>query len=186
MNNKQSYMLGVLSCAITVVIYMENFYNTTIIEKPTYIEVNIPTSKPDFNQEVKDINSSLNKSKLKHLLVYTWGLCEEYRVPYDIVKAVIQTESSWQHKAVSTSNAIGLMQIKPSTSMSEFKTPGSDLYDPYVNITVGIKYLSRLHDRFGDWNTALTAYSHGPTVTKTYSHNYINTNFYVSRVISKL
>ena len=68
------------------------------------------------------------------------------------------------------------MQIKPSTAKSEFKTPGWDLFDPYVNITVGVKYLRQLHDRFGDWNTALTGYSHGPTITDTYSKSYINSN----------
>ena len=76
------------------------------------------------------------------------------------------------------------MQVKPSTAMSEFQTPESELYDPYVNVTVGIKYLSELHERFGDWNTVLTAYSHGPTITDTYSQNYVNNNFYVKRVFA--
>ena len=74
------------------------------------------------------------------------------------------------------------MQVKPSTSMSEFDTPGSELYDPYVNVTIGIKYLARLHERFRDWNTTLTAYSHGPTATVAYTKEYINTNFYVQKV----
>ena len=119
-------------------------------------------------------------------MIYIWGLCGQYSVPYDIVKAVIETESSWDHKAVSTSGAIGLMQVLPNTSMMEFNTPGSALYDPYVNVTVGIKYLSKLKDRFGDWNKVLTAYSHGPTITETYSENYVNNNFYVKRVEGNL
>ena len=44
------------------------------------------------------------------------------------------------------------MQILPSTAMDEFKTPKSDLYDPYVNVTVGIMYLSELyHNSDNDW-----------------------------------
>jgi len=70
--------------------------------------------------------------------------------------------------------------------MMEFNTPGSALYDPYVNVTVGIKYLSKLKDRFDDWNKVLTAYSHGPTITDTYSENYVNNNFYVKRVKKNL
>ena len=54
--------------------------------------------------------------------------------------------------------------------MSEFKTPEKDLYDPYVNVTVGIKYLSELNEHFDDMESTLTAYSHGPTVTKKYSN----------------
>ena len=184
MDIKQAYIAGLLTSALAVVLYMEFIYEPVKITKPNYVEVELPAIKPDFYDDAVDLKvySTMNPSKIKHLLIYAWGLCEEYRVPYDIVKAVIQTESSWQHKAVSSSGAIGLMQVKPSTSMSEFDTPGSELYDPYVNVTIGIKYLARLHERFRDWNTTLTAYSHGPTATVAYTKEYINTNFYVQKV----
>ena len=186
MIHKQSYLLGVVTTAAAVMFYMELIHEPTCVEKNTYVEVSVPHKKPDFTSDAMSLNniSTLNESKLMHLLVYIWGLCGEYKVPYEIVLAVIHTESSWQHKAVSTSGAIGLMQVKPSTAMSEFQTPESELYDPYVNVTVGIKYLSELHERFGDWNTVLTAYSHGPTITDTYSQNYVNNNFYVKRVFA--
>ena len=184
MNTRQSFLAGIVTTAAVVMFYMENIFDSPAVYdvKTKYVEVEIPAKKPNFTDEVMTINSSLNKSKLKHLLIYTYALCEEYKVPYALVKAVITTESSWNHKAVSKSDARGLMQIKPSTSMSEFKTPGGDLFDPYVNITVGIKYLSQLHERFGDWNTTLTAYSHGPTITSSYSSEYIASNFYVKKI----
>ena len=185
MIHKQSYLLGLFTAAAAVMFYMEVIHSPAVIERPKYIEVEIPAIKPDFYDEAVELkHSSLGTSKLRHLLVYTWGLCEEYRVPYDVVKAVIHTESSWKHKAVSKSGAIGLMQVKPSTSFAEFETPGSELYDPYVNITVGVKYLARLHERFKDWNTTLTAYSHGPTATVGFADAYIADNFYVKRVLS--
>ena len=165
MSHKQSYMLGVVTCAAVVMFYMEVFYNPPMIEKNNYVEVNVPSNKPDFQLEAKKVlhfkwKSALNPSKLTHLMIYIWGLCGEYSVPYDIVKAVIETESSWDHKAVSTSGAIGLMQIKPETAYSEFKTLEKDLYDPYVNVTVGIMYLSELYHNSGnDWYYALTGYS---------------------------
>jgi len=184
MNSRQSFLAGMVTTAAVVMFYMENIFETPTVYdvKTKYVEVEIPAKKPNFTEEVKTISSSLNKSKLKHLLVYTFALCEEYQVPYTLVKAVIETESSWNHRAISISDARGLMQVKPSTSTSEFQTPGYDLFDPYVNVTVGIKYLKQLHDRFGDWNSALTAYSHGPTITDTYSSNYINDNFYVKKI----
>ena len=184
MNSRQSFLAGMVTTAAVVMFYMENIFETPTVYdvKTKYVEVEIPAKKPNFVEEVKTISSSLNKSKLKHLLVYTFALCEEYQVPYTLVKAVIETESSWNHRAISISDARGLMQVKPSTSTSEFQTPGYDLFDPYVNVTVGIKYLKQLHDRFGDWNSALTAYSHGPTITDTYSSNYINDNFYVKKI----
>ena len=107
---------------------------------------------------------------------------------YELVKAVIQTESSWDHRAISKSNARGLMQLKPQTALSEFKTPIADLYDPYINITLGVMYLSKLTHHY-DMNTMeklLTAYSHGPTATLKYPYSYVNQNFYVSAVLNKL
>tara|TARA_B100000131_G_scaffold282341_1_gene289489 strand:- start:1053 stop:1631 length:579 start_codon:yes stop_codon:yes gene_type:complete len=186
MNNpKTTFIMGILTAFAAVVFYMENMYEVpikTVVRKIDNL-VEIEKPKPNFSDDAEQINSSLNKSKLKHVLIYIHALCDEYTVPYDLAKSVIMTESSWDHKAVSTSGAIGLMQIKPETAYSEFKTPKEDLYDPYVNVTVGIMYLSDLYHNSGDdWYYALTGYSHGPTATKKYSYAYISDNFYVNRV----
>jgi len=164
--NKLNFLLGVLVTSLSVVIYME----TTEFEMPE-----IPTKTETI---VRMVNV--------HILIYIEALCWEYGVDYEMVKAVIQTESDWNHRAVSTSGAIGLMQVLPSTARSEFDTPKQDLFDPYVNVTVGIKYLSELNERFDDMESTLTAYSHGPTATKKYSPTYVNNNFYVKRVFKNL
>ena len=187
--NKLYYLLGVLTTAVSIMAYMEIIEPGIPIQTKTETVVrmvNVPFAPSDYELQAEQIKSSLNKSKLKHILIYIEALCWEYGVDYEMVKAVIQTESDWNHKAVSTSGAIGLMQVLPSTAMSEFKTPEKDLYDPYVNVTVGIKYLSKLNKHFDDMESTLTAYSHGPTVTKKYSNNYISNNFYVKRVQKNL
>ena len=187
--NKLYYLLGVLTTAVSVMAYVEIIEPDIPIQTKTETVVrmvNVPLTPSDYTAQAKEIKSSLNKSKLKHILIYIEALCWEYGVDYEMVKAVIQTESDWNHKAVSTSGAIGLMQILPSTAMSEFQTPKQDLFDPYVNVTVGIKYLSQLNEHFDDLESTLTAYSHGPTVTKKYSNNYISNNFYVKRVQKNL
>ena len=188
--NKLNFLLGVLVTSLSVVIYMETT-EFEMPEIPTKTEtivrmVNVPFTPSDYTSQAENIKSSLNKSKLKHILIYIEALCWEYGVDYEMVKAVIQTESDWNHRAVSTSGAIGLMQVLPSTARSEFDTPKQDLFDPYVNVTVGIKYLSELNERFDDMESTLTAYSHGPTATKKYSPTYVNNNFYVKRVFKNL
>jgi len=188
--NKLNFLLGVLVTSLSVVIYMETT-EFEMPEIPTKTEtivrmVNVPFNPSDYTSQSEKIKSSLNKSKLKHILIYIEALCWEYGVDYEMVKAVIQTESDWNHRAVSTSGAIGLMQVLPSTARSEFDTPKQDLFDPYVNVTVGIKYLSELNERFDDMESTLTAYSHGPTATKKYSPTYVNNNFYVKRVFKNL
>ena len=188
-NNNQHFLLGVLITSLSVILYKEFTYKPPVLQTKTETIVHMvsdPIIRGNFELESKEIKSSLNKSKLKHLLIYVNALCDEYGVDYEMVKAVIQTESSWNHKAVSTSGAIGLMQILPKTAMSEFKTPKEDLYDPYVNVTVGIKYLAQLNQHFDDMESTLTAYSHGPTVTRKYSSKYIKNNFYVKRVYKNL
>ena len=187
--NKLYYLLGVLTTTLSVVAYMEIVEPDTPIQTKTETVVrmvNVPFTPSDYKLQAEDIKSSLNKSKLKHILIYIEALCWEYGVDYEMVKAVIQTESDWNHKVVSTSGAIGLMQVLPSTARSEFNTPKQDLFDPYVNVTVGIKYLSKLNDRFDDLESTLTAYSHGPTATTKYSPTYVNNNFYVKRVFKNL
>ena len=188
-NNKQHFLLGVLVTSLSVMLYKEITHKPPIVQTKTETIVHMvsdPIIRGNFKLESEEIKSSLNKSKLKHLLIYINALCDEYGVDYEMVKAVIQTESSWNHKAVSTSGAIGLMQVLPSTAWDEFKTPKEDLFDPYVNVTVGIKYLAHLNNHFDDMDATLTAYSHGPTITKKYSANYIKNNFYVKRVYKNL
>ncbi len=189
-SNKLHFLLGVLVTSLSVVIYMETT-KYELPELPTKTEtivrmVDVPFHPSDYTSQAEEIKSSLNKSKLKHILIYIEALCWEYGVDYEMVKAVIQTESSWNHKVVSPSGAIGLMQVLPSTAKSEFDTPKQDLFDPYVNVTVGIKYLSHLNEHFDDLDATLTAYSHGPTITKKYSSKYISNNFYVKRVFENL
>jgi len=186
-DNRTHFLLGMMITCLCVMTYKELTHRPPLVETKTETIVHMvadPLIRGNFEIESNEIKSTLNKSKLKHLLIYVNALCDEYAVDYDMVKAVIQTESSWNHKAVSTSGAIGLMQILPSTAMTEFNTPEQDLYDPYVNVTVGIKYLSHLNQHFDDINATLTAYSHGPTITKKYSEKYIKNNFYVKRVHS--
>jgi soluble lytic murein transglycosylase-like protein len=187
LTTNQSFLLGVLITTIAV-----GSFRTEIM-KPRSIEVNTPQviineaeHQPDFVVEAKQINSSLNQSKLTHLLMYIHSLSEYYDVEYELVKAVITTESSWDHRARSSSNARGLMQMLPTTASQVFNTPSDQLYDPYVNVTLGIMYLARLKDHhgFNSLPEQLTAYSHGPTATKNYSDNYIDSNPYVRKVTS--
>ena len=187
--NRLSFLLGVLTTSLAVMLFKEYQAKPEVIRTKTETivrMVDVPRVSGNYDVQVEEIKSTLNKSKLKHILIYIEALCWEYGVDYEMVKAVIQTESDWNHKAVSTSGAIGLMQVLPSTAKSEFNTPKQDLFDPYVNVTVGIKYLSKLDSHFDDLESTLTAYSHGPTATKKYSPTYVNNNFYVKRVFKNL
>ena len=127
----------------------------------------------------------MSTSKIKHLLIYIDGIAEEYDVNYNLIKAVITTESSWNVKARSRVKALGLMQIMKACAQ-DFKTPHSEMYDPYVNVTIGTMYLSKLLKQFPDVETALVAYNEGPRHAKKYKDEYIYNSNYVTKVTTHL
>lgn len=100
-------------------------------------------------------------------LIYEESL--EYQYDPELILAVIAAESSFYNWSRSTMGAIGLMQIMPTTGVSLARAHNINwmgnitLFDPYLNIKLGIKYLAMMHDEFGDLQLALTAYNYGPT-----------------------
>tara|TARA_R100001377_G_C3189091_1_gene109820 strand:- start:705 stop:1277 length:573 start_codon:yes stop_codon:yes gene_type:complete len=143
----------------------------------------------DFTAEAtyikKTFKSSMSLSKIKHLLIYIDGLCQHYDLNYNLVKSVISTESNWHPRAKSSAGALGLMQIMRACA-TDYKTPHSEMYDPYVNVTIGIKYLSKLTKRFNNTLTALVGYNEGPRYAKNYKIDYINNSRYVHKVMNYL
>jgi len=88
-----------------------------------------------------------------------------FGVASSLIKAVIKTESDFDHRAVSHKGAKGLMQLMPETAGAmKVKDP----YDPEENIFGGTRYLSRLLVRFKDMKKALAAYNAGPDLVEKY------------------
>ena len=148
----------------------------------------VPTEinfKEEANYIKNNFHSSMSKSKIKHLLIYIDGMAEEYDVNYNLIKSVISTESAWNINARSYVNALGLMQIMRACA-TDYKTPHSEMYDPYVNITVGTMYLSKLLKEFPDVESALVAYNEGPRHAKKYKDEYIYNSKYVTKVTAHM
>lgn len=99
------------------------------------------------------------------------AIIEESRAAgYDplFVLAIIDVESDFDERAVSSANARGLMQIRPATlgfvaEKESLKLPLADIYrDPALQVRMGVRYLARLEKRFRNINLALMAYNAGP------------------------
>lgn len=119
------------------------------------------------------------QSRLQETHQIILSTSQRYRVDPALVKAVIKVESDFDSQAVSGAGAMGLMQLMPATA--------SDLgvqnpFNPFENISGGVRHLSQLLDRFnGDLVLTLAAYHAGarrveqyqkvPPIEKT--HHYI-------------
>lgn len=91
-----------------------------------------------------------------------------YKLPPEMILAVIRIESSFDINALSDKGAVGLMQILPSTAMEiardlRMEWRGEQiLRDPQANIEMGAYYLTKLLGQFNSLSIALAAYNHGP------------------------
>jgi len=82
-----------------------------------------------------------------------------------LLLAIIEVESAFDPLARSNRNALGLMQVKPSTLWREAERSGlagKDPHDPDLNMAAGALYFRRLVDAFGPNDVALMAYNAGP------------------------
>jgi soluble lytic murein transglycosylase len=85
-----------------------------------------------------------------------------------LVLAVMHVESRFYNFAVSPVGAIGLMQVMPETGAELAARLGVNwvgpqtLFDPAINVRLGVAYLRELSDRYGSIETALAAYNWGP------------------------
>jgi hypothetical protein len=105
-----------------------------------------------------------------------------YRLPADLVQAVMHVESGGNPRAVSVAGAIGLMQLLPDTAAA---LGVNDPYDPAQSIAGGARFLRLLANRFqGDLVKVLSAYHAGSTrVERTGATPWGATDDYVRRVL---
>lgn len=106
-----------------------------------------------------------------------------YQLPEALIRAVIKQESDFNPYSVSTSNAMGLMQLLPSTAASMNVT---DPFDPRQNILGGTRFLRLLANTFnGDLVLTVAAYNAGAGAVIRYSGvpPFDETQHYVRQVL---
>ncbi|GIO65571.1 lytic transglycosylase domain-containing protein [Paenibacillus sp. FSL M7-1455] len=119
---------------------------------------------PSANAEASDIRPESRHAVQKSGPTAYDDLIREasrkYGVDEALIKAVIDTESSFNPNVVSSAGAKGLMQLMDGTAAGLGVT---DPFDPAQNIDAGTRYLSYQIKRFdGQVNMALAAYNAGP------------------------
>ena len=108
-----------------------------------------------------------------------------YRVPLDLVMAIIDEESGWNPCAVSVKGAVGLMQLMPQTAV---RFGVRDRFRPDENIRGGVAYLAWLNREFGgDLRLITAAYYVGedPISRRKLDYSSADVQGYVKRVASR-
>jgi soluble lytic murein transglycosylase len=95
-----------------------------------------------------------------------------YRVPPELIAALIDVESRWNPRAVSNKGAMGLMQLMPATAR---RFGAFDPFDPEENIAAGTRYVTALMWEFhGEMRLVAAAYYAGDRAIAKEQLNYHN------------
>ncbi|WP_240806724.1 transglycosylase SLT domain-containing protein [Polyangium spumosum] len=106
-----------------------------------------------------------------------------YRLPEELIRAVIKCESDFDPRAVSPTGAQGLMQLMPATAL---RMQVRDAFDPRENILGGSRYLRVLANMFnGDLELTVAGYNAGENAVMRYQGipPYEETQGYVGCVV---
>ncbi|MES2946287.1 MAG: lytic transglycosylase domain-containing protein [Pseudomonadota bacterium] len=133
---------------------------------------------------------SPNYKAVRHLIR---DASETHGIDYELLQALIATESGFDTHAVSPKGAVGLMQLIPPTAQrygvrADKNSPiEKKLTDPRINIRAGSSYLNDLINMFpGQLELAIAAYNAGEGAVQRAGNkipNYPETRNYVKTVM---
>ncbi|RLB04952.1 MAG: hypothetical protein DRG50_08060 [Deltaproteobacteria bacterium] len=128
-----------------------------------------PSVKGEIYRFIQRFHTGLSDEEEVELVELIYNESKRYNCDPKLVLALIMVESSFYAKATSPKGARGLMQLRPHVAKALAREVGVEwneeaiIYDPEVNIRLGLYYLSRLILQFRDLKVAITAYNFGPT-----------------------
>lgn len=102
---------------------------------------------------------AISRTEVKQIVIEE---AQRSTVPPALALAVAKVESDFQERVRSHKGARGVMQIMPATARGEFGVDADELWDPRLNIQLGIDFLERLYAQYGgEWELALSHYNGG-------------------------
>lgn len=104
----------------------------------------------------------MSKGAIKRMVAHE---AHNMGIPASLALAVAHAESSFNARARSPVGARGVMQIMPATARGEYGVHPDQLWDPRINIRLGLHFLGRLITRYnGRTDLALSYYNGGSAV----------------------
>jgi soluble lytic murein transglycosylase-like protein len=136
-----------------------------------------------FTKSTESTNKDDPKAP-EHIQKAIEGAARKFKLPTELVTAIIKVESNFNPRAVSSEGARGLMQLMPTTA-EDLGVKNS--FDIRENINGGCRYLKEMLGRFnGKLELALAAYNAGPGAVERYGKipPYKETQDYVKKVLA--
>lgn len=201
MNRNRYIILG----AMIVIMAVSVFYIDAVCSKPTEHIKPLPRTVEQVKSatitvaevpEVPQYNIPLSEE----LQVFTYAECEKRKLSYEMVLAIMWTESKMDITAVNynSDDSVdgGILQINSNTADALAQEIGIENFepsDPYTNIQVGVYYLSILRDNFSQefsdedtFSTVCVAYNRGGNNTmrsiKQHGFSFVANNAYAQTV----
>lgn len=173
---------------VIILVVFSSALTTGASPPPPLVDENINNQNvagtEDLNQSEMMLSDDCRVSNKYPANILQWceiitTFAEQYKLPPNLIAALIWQESGGKPQAYSKSGAVGLMQVMPSDGIAATfmcvngpcftnRPTIEELEDPVFNVKYGTRMLARLIDRHGDIREALKAY--GPmNVGYTYS-----------------
>jgi hypothetical protein len=122
----------------------------------------------------------------KDLQEYTYKLCRERGVEYELVLALMFAESSYRSGLVSSTNDYGIMQINKCNHAWLKRDLGiTDFLDPKQNINGGTYMLSKLAAKYPNTHKMLMAYNAGEGGAAKLWNDGIYSTLYSRKIVGK-
>jgi hypothetical protein len=108
-------------------------------------------------EDLKAANRALIERRLRKI-------AREVGIAPRLALSMAMVESKFDTRAVSSKGAIGVLQVMPNVAWQEYEVPPEELFDPEVNIRIGLTFMKSLLQRFDDnLDLSLAAYNAGPS-----------------------
>jgi soluble lytic murein transglycosylase len=168
MRTKNRAATGVLAAMLVSVSCAVAPATPEMSERGAHRDRRVDVSRVRIASEIRAWESGLTPAAIDQLVAVILREARAAGLAPELVLAVIEIESGGRTDAVSPAGAVGLMQLLPTTGAFVARSAGlpwrgpEALFDPALNVRLGVRYLERLMRRYPDLRIALAAYNWGP------------------------
>ena len=168
---KQIFITIILTAVLTIPLIPEE-PESYAAEVSCAVEQPAETEEPEFTPWDIPLSDDLQ--------MYIYNLCEEYNISYAMVIAMIDVESSFDAKAISSTNDYGLLQINKINHKDKM-----DYLDPYDNVKHGIRALHKLTKKYEEADLVAMCWNCGEAGAKKLWKQGIHSTEYSRKVVEK-